>query len=414
MTVRRDVLRYGRITAGLLVCLAAGALASIAVADESSGASAAYYYYCPGGGAGGNYGYCPPTTTTTTVANAPPVYTAPANQVSDEGETKSFNLGSFSDSNGNGPWEVRVTWGDGSPPESFVRTAPGALPTRSHTYAEDGTYTVTVRVEDAAGASDADTFQVTVANLPPGCGPIIAPLAPVQVGTPMTATAPFSDPGVQDTHTASMAWGDGTSSAASVTEANGSGTATATHTYTSAGVYTLTLTVTDDEGASGTCAFQYVVVFDPSAGFVTGGGWIDSPPGAYTLDPTLTGKATFGFVSKYLKDKGATTPQIPTGNTEFQFKAGDLNFKSTSYDWLVVAGAKAMYKGSGTINGSGDYAFMLSAIDGQQPGGGGVDKFRIRIWDKVTNVVIYDNKLGAPDNADPTTLLGGGSITIHK
>ncbi len=407
MTVRRDVLRYGRFTAGLLVCLAAGALASIALADESSGASAAYYYYCPGGGAGGNYGYCP--TTTTTTPNAPPVVTAAADQTSDEGENKSFNLGSFSDANGNGPWEVRVTWGDGSLPETFVQTAPGALPPRSHTYAEDGTYTVIVRVEDAVGASDSDTFQVTVGNLPPSCGPIVAPLAPVPVGNLVTATAPFSDPGIEDTHTASMAWGDGTSSAATVVETNGSGTATANHTYTSAGVYTLTLTVTDDEGASGTCAFQFVVIFDPAAGFVTGGGWIDSPPGAYTLDPTATGKATFGFVSTY--QKGATTP---SGNTEFQFKAGDLNFKSTSYEWLVIAGAKAMYKGSGTINGSGDYAFQLSAIDGQQPGGGGVDRFRIRIWDKVTGVVIYDNKIGAPDNADPTMALGGGSITIHK
>jgi PKD repeat protein len=386
------------------------ALATLAVLGFTSAGSLAangygygYGYGCPGYG----YGYCPPT-------NAPPVYTAPANQSSDEGENKSFSLGSFSDANGNGPWEVRVTWGDGSPPETFARTSTGTLPQRSHTYAEDGGYTVTVRVEDAAGASDTGTFQVVVGNLPPSCGPIVAPLAPVQVGTPMTASAPFSDPGIEDTHTASMAWGDGTSSAATVVEASGSGTATATHTYTSPGVYTLTLTVTDDEGASGTCAFQYVVVFDPSAGFVTGGGWINSPPGAYTLDPTLTGKATFGFVAKYQKDKGATTPQPPTGNTEFQFKAGDLNFQSTSYDWLVVAGAKAMYKGSGTINGSGDYAFQLSAIDGQVSGGGGVDKFRIRIWDKVTNVVIYDNKIGSPDNADPTTALGGGSITIHK
>lgn len=39
----------------------------------------------------------------------------------------------------------------------------------------------------------------------------------------------------------------------------------------------------------------------------------------------MTGKATFGFVSKY--KKGAT---LPTGETEFQFKAGNLNFMSTS------------------------------------------------------------------------------------
>jgi len=79
----------------------------------------------------------------------------------------------------------------------------------------------------------------------------------------------------------------------------------------------------------------------------------------------LTGKATFGFVSKYIKGK-----VDPTGNTEFQFKAGDLNFKSTSYEWLVVAGARAQFKGLGTINGTGNYGFMLTAIDGQISGGG--------------------------------------------
>jgi hypothetical protein len=38
------------------------------------------------------------------------------------------------------------------------------------------------------------------------------------------------------------------------------------------------------------------------------------------------GKGTFGFVSKY--KKGAT---VPTGQTEFMFQAGDLNFHSSSY-----------------------------------------------------------------------------------
>ena len=77
-----------------------------------------------------------------------------------------------------------------------------------------------------------------------------------------------------------------------------------------------------------------VVVYDPEGGFVTGGGWVDSPQGAYVPDPSLTGKATFGFVSKY--KKGAS---VPTGQTEFQFKAGDLNFHSTSYDWPLVTGS---------------------------------------------------------------------------
>jgi hypothetical protein len=58
---------------------------------------------------------------------------------------------------------------------------------------------------------------------------------------------------------------------------------------------------------------------------------------------------------------------------------------------------------------------MLSAIDGAISGGGGTDKFRIKIWDKTDNdKIVYDNLMDAPDDADPTTLLGGGSIVIHK
>jgi hypothetical protein len=41
-----------------------------------------------------------------------------------------------------------------------------------------------------------------------------------------------------------------------------------------------------------------VVIYDPSAGFVTGGGWFISPEGAYSQNTTLTGKANFGFISK--------------------------------------------------------------------------------------------------------------------
>ena len=141
---------------------------------------------------------------------------------------------------------------------------------------------------------------------------------------------------------------------------------------------------------------------------MSGGGWINSPAGAFTPIPSLTGAATFGFVSRY--QNGAN---VPTGATEFQFQAGNLNFKSTSYEWLVISGGKkAQYKGTGTINGSGNFRFMLTVIDGDQPGGNDVDKLRIRIWSD-SNGLIYDNQLNAPDSDDPTTVLGGGSIVIH-
>ncbi len=167
-----------------------------------------------------------------------------------------------------------------------------------------------------------------------------------------------------------------------------------------AGIFSVTARVVDKDGGSGSLlAEAYVVIYDPDGGFVTGGGWIDSPAGAYKADLSLTGKATFGFVSKY--KKGRTTPG---GNTEFQFKAADLDFHSSSYEWLVVnqGGARAQFKGAGTINGTGDYLFMLWAGDGDP------DTFRIRIWTEDADGVetdVYDNGSAQP--------LGAGSIVIH-
>src|SRR6185503_12114220 len=192
------------------------------------------------------------------------------------------------------------------------------------------------------------TASVIASNPPPVVtitGPSTGSVYPVN--TPVNFTGSFvDDPG--GTHTATWKF-DTVIQPGGMNETTG--TVTATRTFTTAGVYQVTLMVTDECGGTGEAntidtLTALVVIYDPNGGFVTGGGWINSPVGAYVFDPSLTGKANFGFVSKYLK--GATKP---TGETEFQFKAGDLNFHSSSYDWLVVAGAKGQYKGLGEING---------------------------------------------------------------
>jgi hypothetical protein len=127
-----------------------------------------------------------------------------------------------------------------------------------------------------------------------------------------------------------------------------------------------------------------------------------APAGSYPSDPTLTGKATFGFVSKYKKGQS-----YPTGNTEFQFHVAGMNFHSHTYEWLVIAGPLAKYKGTGTINGEGNYGFLITARDGQITGGGGIDTFRIKIWDENNpDLIVFDNI--------DDTALNGGQITIHK
>ncbi len=279
-----------------------------------------------------------------------------------------------------------------------------------------GTRTVTLSVSDGNGGTRTSTATVTV-NAPKPVPAITGPVNGVyQVGAPISFTGTFTDlPGT--THTASWKF-DALTSAGTVVEPAGAtpGTASVTQSFTTPGVYLVTLTVTNQCGGSGSATtigadqlLALVVIYDPNGGFVTGGGWINSPAGAFAADPLLTGKANFGFVSKYQNGNS-----VPTGETEFQFKAGNLNFKSTVYEWLVIAGARAQYKGSGKINNTGDYRFMLTVIDGQVNGGGGTDKFRIRIWDNAGGGLVYDNQLNAPDSADPTTLLGGGSIVIHK
>ena len=176
-----------------------------------------------------------------------------------------------------------------------------------------------------------------------------------------------------------------------------------THSYTAAGIYDVCLTV-DDGSLVSAQACTLAVVYDPSAGFVTGGGWIDSPAGAYQADETLAGKATFGFVSKY--QKGAS---LPTGTTAFEFDLAGLAFSSQSYEWLVVnkAGTNAQFKGSGLINGAADpngnaYKFMLWAGDGSP------DTFRIRIWweDAAGEHDVYDN--------GTAQAIGGGSVVVHN
>ncbi|MDX1520570.1 MAG: PKD domain-containing protein, partial [Anaerolineae bacterium] len=153
-------------------------------------------------------------------------------------------------------------------------------------------------VNDAPVINDGDltldAASITVNNVDPVVDPITIAVGGSPTSSPviakddsLSASANFSDVGTQDTHTAVWDWGDGSTSAGTV----GAGVVGPdSHTYTEPGVYTVALLVTDDDGGTGESFFQFVVVYDPNGGFVTGGGWIDSPPGAYAADPSLTGK----------------------------------------------------------------------------------------------------------------------------
>ena len=288
---------------------------------------------------------------------------------------------------------------------------------------QTATFTIFDKAGNSASASltgiNVDKSAPVVKIISPASGAIFAASSSVPVA--------FSGTVVDLSGAASATWSfDSTTKPGAIS----GGDVTGSSLFTTAGVYQLSLSVTDKAGNpavvvstvgdSGLTA-QFII-YDPSAGFVTGGGWINSPAEALVKNVNGTimgvaGKATFGFVSKY--QRGAT---VPTGETEFQFKTGNLNFKSTKYQWLTVAGARAQYKGEGTINGAGRYGFILTAVDSGINGGGNADRFRVKIFEinaadgADTSQVIYDNQISTADADGLTgtaTLLGGGSIVIH-
>ena len=123
---------------------------------------------------------------------------------------------------------------------------------------DDGTYVF--RLSGTAGSGkDAqsvnDDVQVTVTNAVPVIGVKAAPT--VNDGTAMVS-ASVTDPGILDTHTATVDWGDGTTTKNVAASPQGAGWAVedAAHVYQAAGMYPIGVTVTDDDGGTATTSTQ--------------------------------------------------------------------------------------------------------------------------------------------------------------
>src|SRR5207248_3077025 len=199
-------------------------------------------------------------TASVAVNNVNPVVLAPSDQSSNEGENHSFSLGSFGDPGADSPWSVDVGWGDGSPHTTFSKTATGSLGSQSHTYADNGSYTVTVKVTDKDGGSGQATFKANVANLAPN---VTAPADQnANEGAAQSFNlGSFSDAGANDGPWAvDVDWGDGSAYTTFNQSSQGS-LGSQSHTYENgaATAYTVTVKVTDKDGGSGQATFKVTV-----------------------------------------------------------------------------------------------------------------------------------------------------------
>jgi len=130
--------------------------------------------------------------------------------------------------------------------------------TTSHSYADDGTYTVTLTVTDDDGATDSENATKTVLNRPPVA---IFTESAETVDTGDTITFNAGDSHDLDGTISSYSWDFGDE-----TSATG---ATVNHAYEDDGVYTVTLTVTDDDGATASTDAAKTVLNRPPVALFT-------------------------------------------------------------------------------------------------------------------------------------------------
>jgi hypothetical protein len=294
-------------------------------------------------------------------------------------------------------------------PASYATAS--ATSTASCLFRDNGTYLVKGRVFDQDEGYTDYQASVVVTNVAPTVGAISAPADPRPISSSITSSAAFTDPGVLDTHTAVWQWGDGTSSAGVVTESQGAGTVAGSHSYATPGLYVIKLVVTDKDGGVGQASYQFVIVYDPGH-HVTAGGSIDWPgAGPCGSGKGGCGTRTVQFEFHAMYHKVATFPQ---GQAKVDLTADGLAFRGDSQDWLVVTGATLKLKGLGTFNGNGGYAYLITGTDSKIVGKGGVDGFRVKIWQAASGKVVYDNLPGLTDDSAVTEPITRGSITIHK
>ena len=270
-------------------------------------------------------------------------------------------------------------------------------------------YTITINATDACGNTSSNTATVIVAHN------ITAPVSgnSFKVGSTVSFSGTFWDkPG--NKHTGKWLIDGSALATATITEpvGNQNGRSTGSYKFTAPGVYKLQMNITDQNGITSYANTQgdleaIVVIYDPNGGYTYGGGYYDSKAGALTSDPSATGKASYGFSMNYFKN--STNPK---GETQFDFRVGDFEYNALNFDYLVINNSMSQFKGTGKIiGGQSGINFIMTVIDGQLDGTG-VDKVRMKVFNKNTGRIYYDNMPGASDAALPVQAVGTNSTVV--
>ena len=191
-------------------------------------------------------------------------------------------------------------------PPVFLSSTTSAHP--SFVAPDDGTYVFELTVTDASGESDTDRVTVTVNNAVPS---LVVRSTHGVTGSLTLVSASHTDPGWLDTHTGTIAWGDGTTSALHVTDGSGWGTAFGSHRYTAAGSYHIAITLTDDDGGTATATTATASI---SEGVAL---WANSSTASSTIDWTGSSETINGRVHSNRDVKISSSHNRVNGSFEY-------------------------------------------------------------------------------------------------
>lgn len=231
---------------------------------------------------------------------------------------------------------------------------------------------------DPTGNCATGSLTLSIDATPPTVGAIQVATSPARAGTTVDLTAVVGDSLSGLDHVEYVIEVD-SEARDPVAMAVADGVSQATISPLPAGLYDVSVTAFDRAGNSSTSPPVELVVIDPNAGFVTGGGRIvpGAADGGANILPGLDGtsSASFSLVVKYNAGKGST----PTGNLTFHDPAGSFRMKADSMDWLIVAdGGWSALQGSASVTGStGLHPFRVIALDG---GPTLPDQIDISVW----------------------------------
>lgn len=159
-----------------------------------------------------------------------PVAVADGPYTSFEGSAVSLSAGGSSDPDGDA---LTFAW-------DFGDTGAGSGATVSHTWAQNGVYTVTLTATDIHGLTSVYTTTATISNV----APVIAPFSGATLirGETWAVDGSFTDPGA-DLWTATVDYGDGSGQASLALAGQ---QFSLTHRYTTAGTFNVGVRVLDD------------------------------------------------------------------------------------------------------------------------------------------------------------------------